>query len=264
MDAEEEEARTERKRRRCGGGGEEENPASSPRTPPPMTSIPSSRRPRFASRAPSTTPRPQHYSSSLPSGPGAAFERIAERAEALRKPGDDRCGVDVDVADDSRLPVSSSSRGTTASFGAATRSETAAVDAVTRAITCVSCCRWEKERERWFGKKVSQMAMTTSTMDVDLSIEGERRRRENTGNYQLLTATREERMKGRSRAWELGGEREQARRERKRKRVVRTRERKEKRSTSGFPDLFCFPSFPGSQPLPHFFRYPLCFKDPRK
>ena len=147
MDAEEEEARTERKRRRCVGGGEEENPASSPRTPPPMTSIPSSRRPRFASRAPSTTPRPQRYSSLLPSGPGAAFERIAERAEALRKPGDDRCSVDVDVADDGRCPVSSSSRGTTASFGAATRSETAAVDAVTRAITCVPYCRWEKERE---------------------------------------------------------------------------------------------------------------------
>ncbi len=206
MDAEEEEARTERKRRRCGGGGEEENPASSPRTPPPMTSIPSSRRPRFASRAPSTTPRPQRYSSSLPSGPGAAFERIAERAEALRKPGDDRCGVDVDVADDSRLPVSSSSRGTTASFGAATRSETAAVDAATRAITCVPYCRWEKERERWFGKNVSRMVTSTSTMDVDPSIEeGGRRRRENTGNYQLLTATRDERMKGRSRACALGG-----------------------------------------------------------
>jgi hypothetical protein len=51
------------------------------------------------------------------------------------------------VADDSRLPVSSSSRGTTASFGAATRSETAAVDAATRAITLQAGWIREKGRE---------------------------------------------------------------------------------------------------------------------
>ena len=79
---------------------------------------------------------PRSYSSLLPPGPGAAFERIAERAEALRKPGDGRC-VDVDdddaVADDR---PATSSRGPT-SCGAATRSATADVDAATRAITCV-------------------------------------------------------------------------------------------------------------------------------
>lgn len=71
----------------------------------------------------------------LPPGPGAAFERIAERAEVLRKPGDGRCAdVDVDdaVADDR---PATSSRGPT-SCGAATRSATADADAATRAITC--------------------------------------------------------------------------------------------------------------------------------
>ena len=62
---------------------------------------------------------------------------------------------------------------------------------------------------------MSRMVTSTSTMDVDPSIEeGGRRRRENTGNYQLLTATRDERMKGRSRACALGGGRDSRRGER--------------------------------------------------
>ena len=80
-----EEEEEEERKQRCGG----ENSASSPASASPSISMPSSRPPRFASRAPKTTPPPQSYSSLLLPGPGAAFERIAERAEALRKPGDD-------------------------------------------------------------------------------------------------------------------------------------------------------------------------------
>ena len=78
--AEAEGSRKKGKKQRCGGEEGKSLEAWSMSTP----ILP----PRFASRARTMTPPPRRYSALLPPGPGEAFERIAERAEVLRKPGD--------------------------------------------------------------------------------------------------------------------------------------------------------------------------------
>ena len=133
-------------RRTCG-----EEQGRSPLSPSSLSSSPlsssillrPSRPPCFASSPPPMTPLPPRYSFLLPPGPGAAFERIAERAEVLRKPGDGCCCCDDETADE-LVRLESSWRGT--SWGAATRTETAAVDAATRAITATREVRMRGRR----------------------------------------------------------------------------------------------------------------------
>ena len=86
--AEAEGSRKKGTKQRCGGEEGKSLEAWSLSTPlSPSMSTPILP-PRFASRARTMTPPPRRYSALLPPGPGEAFERIAERAEVLRKPGD--------------------------------------------------------------------------------------------------------------------------------------------------------------------------------